>query len=145
MDILENDVLEMEIIDDEGPFESEINFRGEYINTLTKEEIERVVKEYLEENDITPKAKVREITLLGGDSWNSISERRYEQVVQVAEVTEYSQVDLTPSDEQLDIFYDKKVTLSTKNVNGVITVTLIGEKLEDDYNIQVTLTEVEHE
>jgi hypothetical protein len=138
------DILEMEILNDNSSFESEINFSGEYINTLTKEQIKQAVDEYLAEHEIRPKSKISEITLFA-NKWQGISERRYEQVVVIDDATESSQVDLTPSDEQLDIFYDKEVILTTKNVDGVITVILIGEKLENDYTIQVTIAEVEHE
>ena len=144
MDIFENGVLEMEIINDDEEFESEINFKGEYINTLTEEQIKKAIEEYFENNDVTPKSKVDEITLFP-DKWNEINERRFEQIVNVDGATPYTQVDLTPSDDQLDIFYDKKVVLSTKNIDGVVTVTLIGQKLESKYTIQVTLTEVEYE
>lgn len=66
----------------------------------------------------------------------------YSQVVTVEGATENSQVDLTPSVEQLDIFYDKDLAFVTENDNGVVTVYAIGQKPENDYTIQVTITEV---
>lgn len=137
------DIIEMEIIGGNESFESEIDFRGEYINTLTKEQIQQALQEFFKQNDVIPKAKVNEVTLFA-DKWVG-NGRRYEQVVEVSGIKESTQVDLTPSEEQLDIFYNKKVMLSTRNVGGVVTVTLIGQKLENDYTIQVTLTEVEYE
>ena len=67
----------------------------------------------------------------------------YSQVVAIEGVTEYSQVDLTPSIEQLVIFYEKDLGFVTENEDGVVTVYAIGQKPENDYTIQVTITEVE--
>lgn len=67
----------------------------------------------------------------------------YSQVVTIDGVTEYSQVDLTPSIEQLVVFYEKDLGFVTENDNGVVTVYAIGQKPENDYTIQVTITEVE--
>lgn len=66
----------------------------------------------------------------------------YSQVVEIEGVTEYSQVDLTPSIEQLIVFYDKDLGFVTENEDGVVTVYAIGQKPENDYTIQVTITEV---
>ena len=67
----------------------------------------------------------------------------YSQVVEIDGITEYSQVDLTPSIEQLVIFYEKDLGFVTENDNGVVTVYAIGQKPENDYTIQVTITEVD--
>lgn len=66
----------------------------------------------------------------------------YSQVVTISGVTENSQVDLTPSVEQLAIFYNKDLAFVTENEDGVVTVYAIGQKPENDYTIQVTITEV---
>lgn len=66
----------------------------------------------------------------------------YSQVVEIEGVTENSQVDLTPSIEQLVIFYEKDLGFVTENEDGVVTVYAIGQKPENDYTIQVTVTEV---
>lgn len=66
----------------------------------------------------------------------------YAQIVSIDGVTENSQVDLTPSVEQLSIFYEKDLTFVTENDNGVVTVYAIGQKPQNDYTIQVTITEV---
>ena len=66
----------------------------------------------------------------------------YSQVVTVEGATENSQVDLTPSVEQLAIFYQKDLAFVTENEDGVVTVYAIGQKPENDYTIQVTITEV---
>lgn len=67
----------------------------------------------------------------------------YSQVVTIEGVTEFSQVDLTPSIEQLVIFYEKDLGFVTENEDGVVTVYAIGQKPENDYTIQVTITEVD--
>lgn len=84
--------------------------------------------------------RMAEITLLAKD-WVTES-NWYSQVVNIAGVTEYSQVDLTPSIEQLAIFHDKDLTFVTENEDGVVTVYAIGDKPTNDYTIQVTIKEV---
>lgn len=66
----------------------------------------------------------------------------YSQVVTVAGATPRSQVDLTPSAEQLAIFHSKDLAFVTENDGGVITVYAIGQKPANDYTIQATVTEV---
>lgn len=66
----------------------------------------------------------------------------YSQVVQISGVTKNSQVDLTPSIEQLAIFHHKDLAFVTENVDGVVTVYALGDKPTNDYTIQVTITEV---
>lgn len=66
----------------------------------------------------------------------------HSQVVSIEGVTENSQVDLTPSVEQLVTFYEKDLTFVTENDGGVVTVYAIGQKPQNDYTIQVTITEV---
>lgn len=66
----------------------------------------------------------------------------YYQVVNIEGVTENSQVDLTPSIEQLVVFYEKDLGFVTENEDGAVTVYAIGQKPENDYTIQATITEV---
>lgn len=66
----------------------------------------------------------------------------YSQVVDIAGVTENSQVDLTPSVEHLAIFHEKDLAFVTENEDGVVTVYAIGQMPTNDYTIQVTITEV---
>lgn len=88
-------------------------------------------------------AKIGEVTLLAS-KWIGESSP-YSQVVTIEGVTENSQVDLTPSIEQLEIFYEKDLGFVTENDNGVVTVYAIGQKPTNDYTIQVTITEVDYE
>lgn len=78
---------------------------------------------------------------LSASAWKG-SGNLYSQVVDIDDVTEYSQVDLTPSVEQLAVFYEKDLTFVTENEDGVVTVYAIGQKPTNDYTIQVTITEV---
>ena len=86
--------------------------------------------------------KVDDVTLLA-DAWVSGEDKRHSQVVEIASATNKSQVDLTPDDEQLLVFYKKDITFVTKNEGGVVTVIVIGQKPTNDYTIQVTLTELD--
>lgn len=88
-------------------------------------------------------AKIGEVTLLAS-AWAG-SGNLFSQVVTIDNVTKNSQVDLTPSVEQLAVFYEKDLALVTENDDGVVTVYAIGQKPENDYTIQVTITEVAYE
>ena len=85
-------------------------------------------------------ARIGEVTLLASN-WSG-SANLYSQVVEVTGVTENSQVDLTPSVEQLAVFYEKDLAFVTENEDGVVTVYAIGQKPENDYTMQVTIKEV---
>ena len=85
-------------------------------------------------------ARISYVTLLAS-AWEG-TESPYSQIVEIDGVTKNSQVDLTPSVEQLTVFYDKDLAFVTENDNGVVTVYAIGQKPQNDYVIQVTLTEV---
>lgn len=84
--------------------------------------------------------RIAEIALLAAN-WKG-NESPYSQIVEIPGVTEYSQVDLTPSVEQLSVFYNKDLTFVTENEGGVVTVYAIGQKPENDYEIQATIKEV---
>ena len=88
-----------------------------------------------------PTARIAYVDLLAANWIGDVSP--YSQVVQIDSVTENSQVDLTPSIEQLVIFYEKDLGFVTENEDGVVTVYAIGQKPTNDYTIQVTITEVD--
>ena len=69
-------------------------------------------------------ARIAEVTILAS-AWVG-TESPYSQVVQITGVTEYSQVDLTPSIEQLAIFHNKDLAFVTENEDGVVTVYALG-------------------
>lgn len=85
--------------------------------------------------------RIGEVVLLGS-GWVG-EESPYSQVVTIAGVTAHSQVDLTPSVEQLAVFHDKDLAFVAENNGGVVTVYAVGQKPENDYTIQVTITEVD--
>lgn len=66
----------------------------------------------------------------------------YSQTLEIEGVTPYSQVDLKPTMEQLEIFRDKDLAFVTENEDGVVTVFAIGSKPANDYTVQVSITEV---
>lgn len=87
------------------------------------------------------RARIAYVDLLA-ENWVGTSSP-YSQVVEIDGVTENTQVDLTPSIEQLVTFYDKDLGFVTENDGGVVTVYALGQKPANDYTIQVTMTEVE--
>ena len=107
------------------------------------------------ENNQTFKANMSETTVLRGiskeirigtvnllaNAWVG-GNNMFSQVVSIPGVTENSQVDLTPSVDQLLVFYEKDLSFVTENDGGVVTVYAIGQKPANDYAIQVTITEV---
>ena len=112
---------------------------------------EIVAEENLEATICMPKEKevlklasaptISEVTL-PASAWVSSEEKRHSQVVEIVGSTNKSQIDLTPDDEQLIVFYEKDVTFVTKNESGTVTVIAIGQKPLNDYTVQVTMTEV---
>lgn len=102
--------------------------------------IEELIKNSGPAATIGPVATIGKVTLTAA-AWVG-GESPYSQIVKIDGVTAYSQVDLTPSVEQLAIFYDKDLTFVTENDGGVVTVYAIGQKPTNDYTIQVTITEV---
>lgn len=93
-------------------------------------------------NSLTPPNTVRiaNVNLLSTNWVGDTSP--YSQVVEIEGITPHSQVDLTPSIAQLVVFYEKDLGFVTENEDGVVTVYAIGQKPENDYTIQVTITEV---
>lgn len=84
--------------------------------------------------------RIADVTLLASGWVGEASP--YSQVVNIVATTANSQVDLTPSAEQLAIFHQKDLAFVTENEDGVITVYAIGDKPTADYTIQATITEV---
>ncbi len=105
--------------------------------TLTEADKKEIVDSVIK--NLYP-AKIGTVTLLA-DKWIG-NASPYSQIVEVEGATENSQVDLTPSAEQLAIFHGKDLAFVTENEDGVVTVYAIGQKPENDYSIQVTITEV---
>lgn len=112
------------------------------VDYYTEEDKQGFISEVLDSLKSTMKAaKIGTVTLLA-EEWvgaNSL----YSQVVTIEGVTENSQVDITPSVEQLVIFYEKDISFVTENEGGLVTVYAIGQKPTNDYVLQVTITEVD--
>lgn len=125
------------------PFNSEVadarvDFRGKVWPTLG-DHLRGLLAELLDAGGGRP-SFVTDVTLYANKWVGSASP--YSQVVTVNGATEQSQVDLTPSVEQLAIFHSKDLAFVTENEDGVITVYAIGQKPTNDYTIQATVTEV---
>lgn len=88
-----------------------------------------------------PAARVSEVVLLAS-AWEGEG-KLYSQVVALDGITQYSQVDLKPSAEQLTLFHEKDIAFSTENEDGIVTVYVVGDKPTKDYTIQVSITETE--
>jgi len=107
---------------------------------LTAEDLKKIVDDVANKLATEARAKIADVVILASKWVGTASP--YSQVVAVEGATENSQVDLTPSVEQLAIFHQKDLAFVTENEDGVITVYAIGQKPENDYTIQVTITEV---
>ena len=93
--------------------------------------------------DTTPTSAARMVSVkLVASAWAG-SKPTYSQVVTVDGVTKNSKVDLQPTPEQLAELYNAETSaLTTKNVDGVVTVYAIGEKPYSDMTMQAIVTEV---
>lgn len=118
-----------------------MTFMTDTENIMIEVEYQRDLDKAIKEiEQILSPARIVYVNILAS-AWKG-SNSLYSQVVTVPGATKNSQVDLTPSIEQLVIFYNKNLTFVTENVNGVVTVYAIGQKPENDYTIQATVTEV---
>lgn len=84
--------------------------------------------------------RVADISLLAASWEGDVSP--YSQKVVIDGITPYSQVDITPDVIQLSEFHNKDIAFVTENEDGVVTVFCIGQKPQNDYVMQVTITEV---
>lgn len=110
---------------------------------ISDDRIAQAVSDYFTKNPIETgsSATIGTVNLLA-DKWIGEENMHY-QVVDIEGVTENSQVDLTPSVDQLLVFHEKDLTFVTENDGGIVTVYAIGQKPKNDYTIQVTITEVQ--
>lgn len=116
-----------------GSLSGEIRAEGNVSGSISMPKEKEVIK-------FASAPTIGEVTLLAS-AW--VDENNlHSQVVEIEGVTENSQVDLTPSVEQLLIFYEKDLTFVAENEGGTVTVYAIGQKPTNDYTLQVTITEV---
>lgn len=66
----------------------------------------------------------------------------YSQVVSLPGINANSQVNLTPTVQQMTVFYEKDISFITENDGGVVTIYVIGQKPENDYTIPAKIVEV---
>jgi hypothetical protein len=147
--LTDEDTLLLEsIIDSEASRRVAENERADAEGKRAKAEGERALAESkrVEEYEMITNAliggtsRVVDVELLAS-KWVG-TEDPYSQVLNIPGVTEYSKVDLMPSVEQLAIFHDKDIALLTENEDGVVTAYCIGDKPQNDYIMQATVTEV---
>ena len=114
---------------------------NQYLEQNAQTFVNEAIQNYFNENKVeASSAKIGIVNLLA-DRWEGGGSLYY-QVVNIDGVTANSQIDLTPSVDQLVIFHDKDLTFVTENDDGVVTVYAIGQRPANDYAIQVTITEV---
>ena len=114
---------------------------SEYVTGFqTKDGIKKYDYNSLANLPSIPSVRISYVTLLAS-AWKGDASPYY-QIVTIEGVTEKTQVDLTPSVQQLATFHQKDLALVTENEEGIVTVYAIGDKPMNDYIIQVTLTEV---
>ena len=117
----------------------------EYVNSqnlVTKADIEALQESTnkLLKNAVTKKTTIT----LYESAWDG-DNGKYTQVVKMPEgsVTANSQVDLQITDEQMEIFSEKDISFTVKNIGGTVTVNCFGVKPTQDYDVQVSIMEVE--
>lgn len=128
-----------------------INPDGESTAITDIEEIRALIVSVVKEIAVPSYAYVN---ILGGaDNWvaeevtdasGKVIGVRYGQVVNVnnAVITKQSKVDLQVTSEQMVVFYEKDIAFVTENEDGVVTVYSVGSIPENDYKVQVIVTEV---
>lgn len=114
-------------------------------DVITKEDVEELVK-------LASAPSYSVVTILGGDeNWveedvfdsnNNVIGKRYVQEVQIDNITPNSKIDLQLSPEQLVIFYEKDLAFVTENDNGKVTIHCVGTIPQNNYDVQVMITEV---
>lgn len=114
----------------------------EYVETqnlASKEDIKSIMSYILELEEKLP----RKITInLPASAWVEDAYEEYSQVVSIAGVTPYSQIDLQITKEQLAIFREKDISFWVENEDGVVTACCLGQKPTNDYVVQATKMEV---
>jgi hypothetical protein len=124
---------------------------GQYIE-MTQEEIDALYGSIDSSNEPTIEDRVKALeesyspavvssVVLLADKWEG-EVSPYSQVVDIEGVTASSMVDLQFNPDQISVFHEKDVTFVAENVRGVVTIYCIGQKPINDYQMQVTVTEV---
>lgn len=108
---------------------------SEYLNTI--------IASLRAEMSTTPTVKKTTITLYES-AWIGDNEEYY-QVVNMPKdsVTANSQVDMQITDEQMKIFREKEISFLVFNTGGTVTAKCYGVRPTQNYDVQVSITEVE--
>lgn len=143
-----------ELIDEYNAFAEKANAEIENFQNKTTQEQQKMMTEIIRANREfyscirkyvesiqPPAARIVEINLTAA-GWIGESSPYY-QVVNLENITVNSQINLTPSVEQLAAFRDKDIELVTENTDGIIKVYAIGIKPVNDYVMTATVLEVE--
>ena len=122
-----------------------LNPNAEEVNIYTVEEVDTLVNSLLAEITKLKKAvpKVTYVTLTSS-AWGVVSgeEDTYSQVVNISGVTDKTKVAIDFSLEQTLIFKEKNLAFVIENDNGVVTFYAVGQKPQNDYTLQITLSEL---
>lgn len=84
--------------------------------------------------------KIKMITMPAAD-WTG-DKNPWSQVINVDGVTANSKVDLQPTAVQIVALQDAEITLMLQNDNGIVSAWAIGNKPNEDYTMDVLITEV---
>ena len=125
----------------EAMFNTVFEANGQNGGSVSPEYIQSIVKDYIEQNAI-PTGRTTYVTLKA-DAWVAETEKKYSQVVEVAGVTENSELTIKINADQLEMLYPKAISFSACNEGGVVTFYTIGEKPpQNDYVVEVKVSEV---
>lgn len=83
---------------------------------------------------------LRQLSLPAADWKGAVSP--FFQSVELADLSVRSKVDLLPSFQQLEMFRQMELALTTQNDSGVLTVYAIGQCPREDLTLQAAITEV---
>ena len=83
---------------------------------------------------------LRQVSLPAADWKGAVSP--FFQSVELADLSIRSKVDLLPSFQQLEMFRQMELALTTQNDSGVLTVYAIGQCPREDLTLQAAITEV---
>lgn len=122
--------------------EKPADYRTEF-EPSQKDAIEQLVEntnkllKYFEEGIVDSQIKISSVTLYA-DQWVGETSP-YSQRVEISGATINSKINLNPTIEQLNIFYNKDISFVVENDDGNITVYCIGQKPTNDYTMQATV------
>lgn len=124
-------------------------WEGDYIGSITLPNHEftksTIKEEYIPDTiarlkDVPAKPRITTVTL-SASAWSG-SSNPWSQTVTVDGVTANSRLELSPTAAQIVSLQNAEITLMLQNDAGTVSAWAIGNKPEEDYTMQVLLTEV---